>query len=183
MDLLENPLNPNKRLKEEFVSNLTGSSLLEIAALSTVVPVLIVLRKWSSFSRANVYARKGTAKKDDDVTLCRKDWLSCMVALIVDYFCVILPILLIFTVLSEWAYICTIVLILVLSFAIIVKRSGFHYKAGSQHSSTRTVISSYRVSVVVVTCLCILAVDFKIYPRRYAKTETYGTGLSLIDDI
>ncbi|OAY78700.1 Uncharacterized protein ACMD2_02163 [Ananas comosus] len=179
MDLLENPLNPNKRLKEEFVSNLTGSSLLEIAALSTIVPVvLIVLRKWSSFSRANVYAGKGTAKKDDDVTLHRKDWWSCMVALIVDYFCVILPILLIFTVLSEWAYICTIVLILLLSFAIIVKRSGFHYKAGSQHSSTlRTVISSYRVSVVVVTCLCILAVDFKIYPRRYAKTETYGTGL------
>lgn len=46
----------------------------------------------------SVYARKGTAKKDDDVTLCRKDWLNCIVALIVDYFCVILPILLIFTV-------------------------------------------------------------------------------------
>lgn len=41
----------------------------------------------------------------------------------------------------------------------------------------RTYISSYRVTVMLVTCICILAVDFKIYPRRYAKTETYGTSV------
>uniref|UniRef100_A0ACD5VNS0 Uncharacterized protein n=1 Tax=Avena sativa TaxID=4498 RepID=A0ACD5VNS0_AVESA len=171
---LDKPLNPNKLLKEQFVSNLSGSSLLEIAALSTIVPAVVVLRKWSSGDNI----RSDLVKKNDDALRGHKYWVYYFSVLAVDYITVVLPILLFFTALAEWTYICAIFLVIVISIYIMFKRSQCHLKS-RQHNlpSLRTDVSSYRVSVVLVTCLSILAVDFKIFPRRYAKAETYGCGI------
>ncbi|CAG8445261.1 11939_t:CDS:2 [Cetraspora pellucida] len=38
-------------------------------------------------------------------------------------------------------------------------------------------LSAYRSCLMILTCLSILAVDFRVFPRRLAKTETYGTSL------
>ena len=38
-------------------------------------------------------------------------------------------------------------------------------------------ITNYRSSMLVVTAVCILGVDFPVFPRRFAKTETFGFGL------
>ncbi|ONK59989.1 uncharacterized protein A4U43_C08F13040 [Asparagus officinalis] len=172
-----------KSLKEEFVSNLTGSSMLEIAALSTIVPALVVLRQWSCSAPVSgtIYAKEVEKKRKDNASSTCKDGRSCMVALFMDFLCVVVPILLIFTVLAEWVYSFTAFVILLLIFCISAKRlssssSRFMERPGHM-LSLRTSILSYRVSVVLLTCVCILAVDFKIFPRRYAKTETYGTGL------
>ncbi|KAG8063221.1 hypothetical protein GUJ93_ZPchr0003g18266 [Zizania palustris] len=172
--LLDKPLNTHKLLKEQFVSNLTGSSLLEIAALSTIVPAVVVLRKWSCGDNN----RRDSVKKNDDALPGYKGVVHYFFALALDYLTIVLPVLLIFTVLAEWTYACALSLVTLISILTMFKRSQFHLKAGLNHLPLlRADISSYRVSVVLVTCLCILAVDFKIFPRRYAKAEEYGYGI------
>ena len=38
-------------------------------------------------------------------------------------------------------------------------------------------IKMFRCSVVIITSIAILAVDFKIFPKHNAKTESFGFGL------
>lgn len=44
-------------------------------------------------------------------------------------------------------------------------------------ASRRPYVTNFRAMINLMTAICILAVDFKVFPRRFAKTETFGYGL------
>ena len=57
-----------------------------------------------------------------------------------------------------------------------VKKNG-HEDTAPSASPIRPFLTVYRGAMMVVTCSSILAVDFRIFPRRFAKVETWGTSL------
>ncbi|KAL9246939.1 hypothetical protein vseg_020417 [Gypsophila vaccaria] len=168
-------LNPNKHLKEQFVSNLTGSSMLEIFSLATIVPVIVLLRRAIAFNYVTGAPSKSSKKSDDD-TNSATSFSAYMASMAVDFVLIVIPTLLILTVWSGWTNILALLLTVLLLIFILVKRTYSSKPSLQTHDFIRKSISSFRVFTMVFTCLCILAVDFEIFPRRYAKTEAYGTG-------
>ncbi|NXC49605.1 PIGW protein, partial [Penelope pileata] len=160
-----------RQLKEAFVSNLTGTGLLEISLGMAVAPLCLLCR---GLLLVLCQLRCGRP-------LARPRGVLLDLALLVS------PLLFSCTVLAPVIYLVPTILA---AFC-----AGIFSKIYSQ-SCTRaplrqmvedfqemrldadyvSAVTVFRVYINVLTSIGILAVDFPQFPRRYAKTETYGTG-------
>ncbi|XP_054610286.1 phosphatidylinositol-glycan biosynthesis class W protein-like [Dunckerocampus dactyliophorus] len=164
MDLSE------KELKEAFVSNLNGTTLQEVAVGSFLTPLCIL-------NRALILILHHRAKGSLPLPF------PPISHLLLDFSVLVLPLVLSCTILSD------VLLQVVLSFTFVllcalchIYRTGRQttlatFLGGSVHFKQVPFVTVFRVMVNVQTAISILAVDFRVFPRRYAKTETYGTGV------
>ncbi|KAK2799259.1 Glucosaminyl phosphatidylinositol (GlcN-PI) nositol acylation protein [Emmonsiellopsis sp. PD_5] len=169
-----------KERKEAFVSNLSGGDILEINIVTLVAPAALLL--WSALqSRKSFFSPYGIAP------------------LVADFLLNVVAILFATTLYSSTPLLLNILLI---SPAILIllgpKRQTVQKakppperlnpqddagKSAKKSSNAldpiplRPFLTTYRGAMMIVTCMAILAVDFRIFPRRFAKVENWGTSL------
>ncbi|KAM4619912.1 phosphatidylinositol-glycan biosynthesis class W protein [Polymixia lowei] len=166
-----------RELKEAFVSNLNGTSLEEVALGSFLAPLCLINRGlvWILYHQG-----KGTLPLPFP-------WIS---HLLLDFSMIILPLVLSCTILSDILHQVIIGLAFVsMGVLFYIHRTSSHTTVVNPQNSIKNFLQShvqcnqvpfltiFRVLVNVKTSISILAVDFIVFPRRYAKTETYGTGV------
>ncbi|XP_061558674.1 LOW QUALITY PROTEIN: phosphatidylinositol-glycan biosynthesis class W protein-like [Phycodurus eques] len=159
-----------KEAKEAFVSHLNGTSLQEVTVGSFLSPLCILKRALILILYHQVMGSLPLP-------------FPQISHLLLDFFVLVLPLVLSCTVLSD------LLLQVVLSFAFVLFCGLCYIYLKSRQTSlstflNRTVhfkqvpfVTVFRVMVNVQTAISILAVDFRVFPRRYAKTESYGTGV------
>ncbi|XP_029467520.1 phosphatidylinositol-glycan biosynthesis class W protein [Rhinatrema bivittatum] len=165
----------DKVLKEVFVSNLNGTSVTEITVGSTVPPLCMLFRGLLLIS---YHLQHGEPSR------------SWRINLLVDFLLLVVPLVLSCTILADILFLVPFT-IATLAFTLLYKiyraknnniKAPFQkiiktFQERNLDSKSLPSVTSLRVFTNLLTTISILAVDFPLFPRRYAKTETYGTGV------
>ncbi|KAI5467406.1 GWT1-domain-containing protein [Mariannaea sp. PMI_226] len=162
-----------KKLKEDFVSNLSGGSVAEINYVTSVAAVSCIL--WAILQARQSFFEPYT-----------------ILSFGVDFLLNIGAILLSTTLYANSPLLLSLFLILPAVVIFTLPRNSVRprkkakvppnalSKSGSGQLSvlsTKPFLTTYRGSMMIITCVAILAVDFRLFPRRFAKAETWGTSL------
>ncbi|NXH12922.1 PIGW protein, partial [Bucco capensis] len=164
-----------KHLKEAFVSNLNGTSLLEVSLGLSLPPLCLLCR---GLLLVLYYLHNG------------KPLNSRKYSLLLDFLVLVSPLVFCCTVLSPILFLipmliaafCAALFCTIYSQRNQETRVPFRqlvkdFQKTSLDPEYIPAITVFRVYINVLTSVSILAVDFPQYPRRYAKAETYGTGV------
>lgn len=140
-----------KLLHETFVSNHKGTTLAEVTIVSLVCPlsVFILIKLGRLIGRPANFAT--------------------------EFIILAGPLLMIFT----QDFIAYAIILAFAAFALVLARVSSSSDVSSVKYEERHLafLTNYRASMLLVTAICILGVDFQAYPRRFAKTEELGFGL------
>lgn len=151
-----------KERKEQFVSGLDGGSIEEINLVTSIS--LISYACWNLFSneRNNLFL---------DFLI---NWVTMLLSITrysdnipLLYILIIIP-----TILCNFNQIKNLI---INCFKSKDSKNNDNYK--EYQLPKIPFITAYRSSMLVITMIAILAVDFPIFPRRFAKVETWGTSM------
>ncbi|XP_006899522.1 PREDICTED: phosphatidylinositol-glycan biosynthesis class W protein [Elephantulus edwardii] len=161
-----------KQMKEAFVSNLNGTTVLEIIQ-GLCFPVPCILCRGLVIILLQHFGSSYTWKTQ----------------FFIDFVALIVPQVATLTILSSFLFLEYLTVFIFgagLSYQVYHKRTCYarvpmqkilgKFLKIRVHSEYIPAISCFRVLNSVFTAVAILAVDFPLFPRRFAKTELYGTG-------
>lgn len=150
-----------KELKEQFVSGHRGSTAKEITLIYFGIACCVFLH-----NAGGIGYRK-----------------QCF-HILGDFLVLVLPGLSSVTFLSESK---STVIVMLLSLATVSMIISWQFNRAATKSSVSFLrqefgnklefVSNFRAYALICTAICILAVDFNVFPRRFCKAETFGTGL------
>lgn len=147
--------------KVAFISNTVGTTLNEVL-LAVLLPLLSYINYTCLFH-----------------TYISWNFKERLFEFIISNIFLITPIIFGLTVLSDHLLLIDVVLVSMILTIILWKVSGkFNLFTRCLHylDEDTTYLSNYKAIIQVTTSFCILAVDFEIFPRRFAKAEVYGIG-------
>lgn len=144
-----------KLFHEDYMRNHTGSAVWESGVVLTSIPLGTFLV---------LYVTPLIPKK---------------VVPFLEFLVIVFPVILGVTYLSDKVYLIPFTMLMI-SLGILF--FDFNFKSFKQVlnkdiKTKKSYISNYRASTNFVSVLCILAVDFIVFPRKFAKTESFGFGL------
>lgn len=170
-----------KDRKTQFVSDLVGGSTLDIYLVTSI----------SAFSYLLWCLLKKKSNLFNDETKVSKIWnVSTFIDFLLNWHNILLATT-IFANRIVTLYVINIVLFILI--LIISLKKGKTNKnelklnrtvtinlktlTSRQFLTPKTYITVYRAQMMIITCICIMAVDFNVFPRRFGKVETWGTSL------
>lgn len=183
------PISSYKARKEAFVSDLSGGSIMEINLVTLVAPVSHFCS--TKFEKLSCSLSIQLAILLWSALQARRRFFTpyTLTAFITDFLLNVCAILFAITAYSAapglldlLLFLPSIVILLLPASNNTVHASKKVRKTASDMSTAASIpnrpfLTSYRGSMMIVTCLAILAVDFPSFPRRFGKCENWGTSL------